>query len=316
MTKKRFGSIFLMLLATFIWGTSFVAQTDSAKYIGPLGFMAIRSYIGSFALLLFILIRNKYRKKNKIITESGTGLKRTIILGVICGFALSLATGLQQWGIYYNTAIMGIESSGKAGFITAMYIIFVPIFGFLTNRRSGLPIFIGSALGFIGMYLLCVKDGFTVGLGDILLIGCALAFTLHILVIDKYCKTIDPIVLSFIQFLVAGIILTPIALITESDIKITLGRVIFSILYLGIFSSAIAYTIQIYIQKNLHPAVASLIMSFESVFAAISAAIILQEKMQANEIIACCIIFVGIIIAEFGELILKFIKSKIKENEV
>jgi len=310
MTKKHIGSIFLMLLATFIWGTSFVAQTDSAKYIGPLGFMAARSYIGSFMLLLVILVRKRFQKKQNTDVKSNTDLKKLIILGSVCGLALALATGLQQWGIYYNSTVLGIDASGKAGFITAMYIIFVPIFGFFVNRKSGASILIGSILGLIGMYMLCVKDGFTVSLGDILLIGCALAFTIHILVIDKFCKDIDPIVLSFIQFLVAGIILTPIALLTEGNIQISLGRVIFSILYLGIFSSAIAYTIQIYIQKSLHPAVASLIMSFESVFAAISAALLLGERMKPNEILACCIIFLGIIIAEFGEYILKFLKLR------
>lgn len=315
MTKKRLGSILLMLLATLIWGTSFVAQTDSAKHIGPLGFMASRSFIGSFALLIFILIRKYINKRKNVEIKSKISISKTVLLGCICGFALALATGLQQWGIYYNTAILGIDASGKAGFITAMYIIFVPIFGFLTNRKSGVSILCGSALGFIGMYLLCVGDGFTVSMGDILLIGCALAFTLHILVIDKYCKDIDPIVLSFIQFLVAGIILTPISIFTEGNIEVSFERVIFSILYLGIFSSAIAYTIQIYIQKNLHPAVASLIMSFESVFAAISAAIILNERMKDNEILACFIIFLGIIVAEFGEYIVIFIKSKIKGSD-
>lgn len=310
MIKKRLGSILLMLLATFIWGTSFVAQSDSARYIGPLGFMASRSFIGAFTLLIVIFIRNQTNKQKNIVIEHKISTKKTVILGCICGIALALATGLQQWGIYYNKALLGIDASGKAGFITAMYIVFVPIFGFFTNRKSGLSIFTGSALGFLGMYLLCVGEGFTVSMGDILLIGCALAFTLHILIIDKYCKDIDPIVLSFIQFLVAGIVLTPISIFTEGHITLNLSRVIFSILYLGIFSSAIAYTIQIYIQKNLHPAVASLIMSFESVFAAVSAAVILGETMSNNEIFACCIIFLGIIVAEFGEYLINFIKKE------
>ena len=311
MNKKQITSILLMLTATLIWGTSFVAQTDSTKYMGPLTFMAARSFVGAFALLLVILIRNRIKKRHSENSENkNIQLKRIILIGLICGGAIALATGLQQWGIYYNSSILGIDTSGKGGFLTATYIIFVPIFSLFFKKSSSISIFFGAALGFLGMYLLCIGDGFFITLGDVLLIGCALAFTVHILVIDLMCKDIEPILLSFIQFLVAGLILTPISILTERNIAVSLGSVIFQIIYLGVFSSAIAYTIQIVIQKNLHPAVASLIMSFESVFATIAGAIFLNEKMTFQQIIACIVIFLGMIVAQFGEYIIKFFKSR------
>ena len=317
MKKKQITSILLMVLATLIWGTSFVAQTDSTQYMGPLGFMASRSFVGALALLIVILIRRAVNIKNQTAKKiTYKSIKKTLLIGIVCGAAIALATGLQQWGIYYNSLILGIDTSGKAGFLSATYILFVPIFSLFTGRKSGYSIFFGSLLGFIGMYLLCVGNGFSITLGDILLIGCALAFTIHIIVIDVLCKEIDPLVLSCIQFFIVGIILTPISLLTEGNIEVSFNDVIFSILYLGIFSSAIAYTIQIVIQKNLRPAVASLIMSFESVFAALSGAIFLKETMTTQQYIACMIIFLGMIVAQFGNYILNYIKSIFTKKEV
>ena len=310
MGKKQITSIFFMLLATFIWGTSFVVQTDSSGDIGPLSLMAIRSFVGAAALAIVIIVKRIYEKKKNIEYKYEKNIGKILKTGILCGLGIALATGLQQFGIYYNTIILGLESSGKAGFLTAMYIIFVPLFGFMVGRKSNKWVIIGSVLGFAGMYLLCVADSFSVSLGDILLIACALAFTLHILVIDTMSKNIDPLLLSLIQFFVAGVILAPIAILTENNMTIDWSKAWFSIIYLGVFSSAVAYTIQIVIQKNLHPAVASLIMSFESVFAAISGAIFLKELMSSRELLACGVLFAGIVIAQFGEYIFNYFKFK------
>ncbi len=321
-SNKQISALLSLILATLLWGTSFAAQTDSTKYIGPLTFVVARSIVGAMALGSVLALKkliNSKRKKNAVtgITEPEVTdnkptvkLSKRLIAGVACGIAISFASALQQAGIYYNSVVMQTDATGKAGFLTALYIIFVPILGVFFKRKLSANIICGSVLAVIGMYLLCVSGSSDVSLGDIMLILCGFMYAVHIIVIDIMGKNIDPIELSFYQFLTAALVLVIPAIITEGNQPLDLGGGLFSIIYLGIFSSAVAFTAQIYSQKQLHPAVASIVMCFESVVAAISGAIFLAESMTAKQIGACILLFMGILVAEFGSYIVDSLKKR------
>lgn len=324
--KKQISALLLLVLATLLWGTSFAAQTDSTKYIGPLTFVVARSVVGAAALgsvLVFKKLINKNKNKSTVensvrseeaVNKKDVKLSKRLLAGVACGIAISLASALQQAGIYYNSVVMESDATGKAGFLTALYIIFVPILGIFFRRKLSGNIICGSVLAVIGMYMLCVSGSSSVSLGDIMLILCGFMYAVHIIVIDVMGKDIDPIELSFYQFLTAALVLVIPAIITEGGQQSNLGSALFSILYLGIFSSAVAFTAQIYSQKHLHPAVASIVMCFESVVAAISGAIFLGESMSAKQIGACLILFIGILAAEFGSYISDYLKKRFSKS--
>lgn len=311
-------SVLCLLFATVIWGSSFVTQTDGAKHMQTFTLMAYRSYIASFAMGIIILVRYLLNKKNdkcvfKTKSEKRDNFIKTSRAGILCGASFTLAAALQQMGIYYNTVVLGIDTAGRAGFVTALYIILVPIAAMMFGKKCGASIWIGAVFCLTGMYFLCVSGEGGFSLGDIFLLGCALSFTAQILVIDMICYKYDSLVINFWQFFTAAIISTPISLIFESNTMENLYDALPSMLYLGVIGSAVAYTIQIATQKNLHPAVASLIMSFESVFATIAGVVFLDESMTAVQILSCVAIFIGILIAQFGSYVtyIKYIfKSK------
>ena len=312
----QIASALLLLFATVIWGSSFVTQTDSAKHISTFTLLCYRSYIASFALGIIIFIRYLIRKskvKNAVCSNKSSFWKMTGA-GIFCGVMFTLAAALQQMGIYYNTIVLGIDTAGRAAFVTAMYIIFVPIVAMLFGKKSGASIWVGAVLCLGGMYFLCVSGGGGFALGDIMLVGCAVAFTGQILVIDMVCYKYDSLWICFWQFFTAAVISTPIALCFESISIDGLYAALPSMLYLGIIGSAVAYTIQIVAQKNLHPAIASLIMSFESVFATLSGALFLGEKMTLIQGVSCFAIFMGIMVAQFGGYVKDFIYCKIHKK--
>ncbi len=273
---------FILALTAFIWGTSFVSQRIGMNYLEPFTFNGVRSIIGGLTLIPFILFfrSNENYQRKELITG-----------GVLCGILLFAATSMQQIGIQYTTA-------GKAGFITAFYIVLVPIYGIFLKKKTGLKVWIAVAIALLGLYFLCITEKFTIGKGDIYIFICALIFACHILVIDYFSPKVSGIKMSCIQFLVCGIISIPFMFILETPKISAMTTGILPLLYAGIFSCGIAYTLQILGQKNANPAIASLIMSLESCFSVLSGWLILGERMSAKESAGCVLMFAAIIIAQ------------------
>ena len=283
---NRKGPLLLLLTAT-IWGIAFVAQSVGMDYVGPFTFNGVRSLLGSAVLLPIIFFSNKKEKAAKQKEDTGT----LVIGGVLCGLCLCAASSFQQIGIQYTTA-------GKAGFLTAMYIIIVPILGLFAGKKCNLFMCISIVLATIGLYLLSIKDGFTIGTGDVYVIICAVIFAVHILVVDYFSPKCSGVKLSCIQFFVCGVICTAIALFTEHpELSQILGARM-PILYAGVMSCGVAYTLQIIGQKDMNPTVASLILSLESVISVLAGWVILKQALSAREMIGCVIMFAAIILAQ------------------
>ena len=303
-----------LLLAATIWGSAFVAQSVGMEYVGPFTFNGVRSLIGAAVLVPLIFVLNRSRNSSNIpssskdLTASGSSSAATQnaatvpsynsrdlwIGGIACGLALFAASNFQQFGIQYTTV-------GKAGFITACYIIIVPIIGLFLGKKCSPFIWAAVVMALIGLYLLCITDGFSIGRGDILVLICAVLFSLHILVIDHFSPKADGVKLSCIQFLVCGILSTVLALILEHPQISSILTAWLPILYAGVMSCGVAYTLQIVGQKNVNPTVASLILSLESCISVLAGWILLGQKLSAKELIGCVIMFAAIILAQLPE---------------
>ena len=286
--------IILMLLAAFIWGTAFIAQSKGLEKIGNFTFLSFRSYLAVAALLPVSIITYKKDKKNKIGENKKNSRffsKRLIVSSIICGTMLFFGNAAQQLGIV-NSGV------GKSGFLTTLYILIVPLIGLIVFKRKVNPVLwicIGIAL--VGMYFLCVTQSGGIGFGDVMLVICALCFSIQITAVDHYISTVDGIRLSLMQFVVCGLISTVVMLFTEQLEFSALLDSWFAVFYAGVMSSGVAFTLQILSQEHLNPVVASLIMSLESVFAALSGAVF-GERLSRNEIIGCCLVFTAIIISQ------------------
>lgn len=304
MSKSIKGNILLFITA-FIWGCAFVAQRTGMEYIGPLTFNGIRSLVGGFTLLIYLFIRNKLQKNSKV-DESSNEIRKnervtnppskkfTFLCGLVCGICLFAGTTLQQMGMVYTTA-------GKAGFITALYIILVPLLGIFLGKKIRPIVWLGVVLALAGLYLLCVEEDFSVNKGDMLVLLCSFAFTIHITFVDKVSQRIDGVVISCIQLFVCGLISVPGMILFEViDWNLILQCTI-PILYAGVLSCGVAYTLQIVAQKYTEPTVASMIMSLESVFALLSGMIILKEIIAPHEIVGCVVMFAAIILAQLPD---------------
>lgn len=296
MSKKLRGNL-LLLLTALIWGISFVAQRAGMEYIGPFTFNGIRSLIGGIVLIPVILLLARMDQKagkdeRDLSDEEKQAERKTLLLGGLsCGIVLFIASSLQQIGVVYTTA-------GKAGFITALYIVLVPILGIFIGKKIRPVIWLCVALSVAGLYLLCMKGGFSLSKGDLLVLLCALAFAVHILVIDYFSPKTNGVKLSCIQFFVCGIISLVPMLIFETPVWSQILDCWLPILYAGVLSCGVAYTLQIVAQKDTDPTVASLLLSLESVFAVISGVILLHEHIAARELMGCVIMFAAIIIAQ------------------
>ena len=295
MHKKRrlewFGTISL-LLASIIWGAAFVAQSIGMEHIEPFTFNAIRSLVGACALAVLILVVSLWKRSHggRETTEKGSA-RDLWVGGILCGLALTLASNLQQFGIAMTTV-------GKSGFLTALYIIEVPIFGLLFGKRVKPLIWgcVGLAVG--GMYLLCIHENFALELGDLLVFLSSIAFSMHIMVIDIFAPKVDSVRLSCIQFLVAGVLsLIPMLIFEEPNLSSILLAAV-PILYAGIMSSGVAFTLQIVGQKWVSPSVTTLLMSLESVFALVFGMIILHDIPSVREGIGAFLVFLAIILAQ------------------
>ena len=288
----------LLLLTACIWGVAFVAQSVGMEYVGPFTFNFVRSILGGVVLIPCIFFLNRGEKSGsaeKISEEEKKAQRKTLLTGgICCGIALCLATNFQQIGIKYTTV-------GKAGFITACYIVIVPIIGLFLKKKCSPFIWTAVVMALIGLYLLCITDGFSIGLGDVLVLVCAFLFSLHILVIDYFSPKADGVKLSCIQFLVCGILSMIPALVLEHPQISSILTAWLPILYAGIMSCGVAYTLQIVGQKNVNPTVASLILSLESCISVLAGWVILGQKLSAKELLGCIIMFAAIILAQLPE---------------
>lgn len=289
----------LLMLAAFIWGSAIVAQSVGMDFIEPFTFNSIRSFMGSLVLLPVIWVMEKQNEKKEEKPEGEEGRKERetqewkILLtgGICCGLVLTLSMSLQQVGIAHTTA-------GKAGFLTALYILIVPVIGCFLGKRVGMKTWLGVILAMIGMYFLCIKEGFFLSYGDFMVFLCACGFAMHILVVDYFSPKVNGVKLSCVQFLVCGTLSAfPMFLFEKPQLALILQAWL-PIVYAGLLSSGIAYTLQIITQKHLNPTVASMLMSLESVFAVLSGWVVLHERLSLKELLGCVLVFVAIILAQ------------------
>lgn len=295
MKNKRLQSNLLLLLTAMIWGSAFVAQSVAMDSLGTFTFNAARSFVAGFALLPVVYFMARARKKrNEPAPESAPGGMRQLVLGgILCGVILTVASALQQLGIEYGINV------GKAGFLTALYIIIVPILGIFLKKRAHYTIWISVVLALFGMYLLCIKEGLRMETRDLLEVACAFCYSLHILVIDHFSKKVDCVKMSCIQFFVSGVLAGSVALFSEGfTAPVVLLGAWLPILYSGVLSSGAGYTLQMIAQKHTSPAMASLLMSLESVFAALAGWLLLSQRLTTKEFIGCVIMFAAILLAQ------------------
>lgn len=299
--KNTVRGFILLFITVTIWGTAFVAQSVVTDYMGPFTFNTSRSVLGGLFLIPVVAIMQ--RKKNgsaekKDRTPESIKADRIMLLkgGVSCGVCFFVASNLQQIGIEYT-------SVGKAGFITAMYIIFVPLFSIFLHKKAGIKLWISVAMSVVGLYFLSIagEGSFKIEKGDFLLMLCAVGFTFHILVIDYFSERVDGVKLSCAQFWTASVLGLIMMMIFEDPSWSIIIMAWKPICYAGIMSCGVAYTLQILAQRDLKPTIASLIMSLESVIAAIAGWVILGETMSGREIFGCALMFAAIIIAQLPE---------------
>ncbi len=306
--KKQTLSSLLCLLAAVIWGFAFVAQ-KAAIAVPPFTLTAVRSFIGGAFLIPVAVLFDKLRADGRrLFSKKGIGVTRAEwIGGLLCGAVLSSAALFQQFGIVGTDA-------GKTAFITALYVVIVPIYGVFLGRRSPVHVWISIGIAVIGFYFLCIGDSFALAPSDLLVLICALLFALHITVVDRFVERCDGVRISCIQFFTVGCIALIFALIFERGVSFAL---IFEntlpILFLGIGSSGIAYTAQILGQKGAHPAVASVLLSMESVFGVLGGALLLGERLSSREAIGSAIVFFAVIVSQLP--ITDWVKNKIEAKK-
>ena len=296
--KRKFremkGNI-LLLITALIWGSAFVAQSVGMEHIGAFTFQCTRSLVGSAVLVPVFLIKDAAKKRSGACAEAKKSSRATLWkAGVICGIIMTIASNLQQVGIQYTTA-------GKAGFITALYIVIVPVLGLFMGKKPSARIWLCIAMALVGLYLLSMTGGFRLSKGDTLVLLCAVAFSFHIVTVDHYVSLVDGVKLSCIQFMVCGVLSGIMMLIFERPTLSGLAAAAGSVLYAGVLSCGVGYTFQIIGQKYTKPTVASLLMSLESVFAVIAGMLVLHEIPAARETVGCVIMFAAIIITQLPE---------------
>lgn len=294
MNSKSKRNSFLLFLAACIWGLAFVFQSKGMEYMDPFTFNGVRALLGAFALWIFVWIRN---------TVTGRRLrdldwKVTLSAGICCGLALTVASTLQQIGIAYT-------SVGKAGFITTLYIIFVPMAGLLFRRKVSWIVWVAAAMAAVGMYLLCMNESLSLNKGDILVFLCAIFFTAHIMIVDYFSPKTDGVVISMIQFSVCGVICMICAFIWGNPAWSQITGGISTLLYAGIMSCGVAYTLQIVGQNGVNPTVAALLMSLESVVATVTGVLAFKigflktdQTMTLRQIAGCVIVFAAVILVQ------------------
>lgn len=281
----------MLILAAFIWGSAFVAQSVGMDYVEPFTFNCVRNIVGGLVLIPCIFLLERLKSPAEREKEARADKRALIAGGLSCGVILALASNLQQIGIVYT-------SVGKAGFLTALYIVIVPVLGIFLKRRCGLNVWLGVGIALVGFYLLCMKGGFSLEKGDVYLLACALLFSFHILVIDYFSPMVDGVKMSCIQFFTCGVLSGAAMLVAETPQPENIAAAWVPILYAGVLSSGVAYTLQIVGQKNYNPTVATLLLSLESVFSVLTGWVVLGQKLSARELFGCTLIFVAVVLAQ------------------
>lgn len=317
MKKTEWKSPALLFLTAVVWGVAFVAQSVGMDYVGPFTFNCIRCLIGAVVLVpcIWFLDGWKQRQGGASCGRESAGAQNSascsrrsagaqdgasdgshalLAGGICCGLALFVASNLQQIGIQYTTV-------GKAGFITALYIVMVPVFGIFLKKRAGIRVWVSVALAVAGLYLLCITDRLALGKGDILVLLCAVVFAVHILVVDHFSAKTDGVRMSCIQFLVCGLLSGVCMLLTEHPEMRLILQAWQPILYAGIFSCGVGYTLQIVGQKGTDPTVASLILSLESVVSVLAGWLLLGQRLSVRELGGCALMFAAILLAQLPE---------------
>lgn len=293
MSKKMRGNLMLLITA-LIWGTAFVAQSAGMDHVQPFTYNGVRTIIGGLVLIPVILLFDKLKPADQRLSpaEQKEVNRNSVIGGIFCGVILCVASSFQQFGVSMTTA-------GKAGFITALYIVIVPLMGVFIKKKIPKIIWVCVAIAVAGFYLLCVKEGTSVSMGDLLVLCCAFFFALHIMVIDHFTAgKVDGVRMSCVQFLVAGAIASVLMFLFEEPTLASIWDARVSILYAGVMSSGVAYTLQILGQKDTDPTTATLLMSLESVFAALSGWVLLNESLSLKELFGCVLVFAAVILAQ------------------
>ena len=310
----KLRNTFFLLLTAMIWGAAFVAQSVSMDYIGPFTFICLRSVIGGLFLIPVIIVLDGIRKKSQnesanavnsenilhnIETEEKQRLswknKQLIESGIVCGFFLFFANCFQQTGIQYTTV-------GKAGFITTFYIIIVPLIGLFFKKYCGILTWIGVVIALAGLYFLCITQKLTIQRGDALILCCSVLYAGQILAIDHYNPFVDGVKMSCIQFLTGGVLGAVFMFLFENPSLAMILSAAGPILYTGIMSTGVGYTLQIVGQKGLNPTVAALILSLESVFSALSGYVFLHQVLTTKELIGCALMFIAIVLAQLPDI--------------
>lgn len=284
------------ILAALIWGTAFVAQSVSADFVEPFTFNAARAAVAFlFLLVLCAILRRKRKRDFAERAEACPNARRDLLLGgLLCGAALTVATNLQQKGLETT-------SSGKAGFITALYIVIVPILGIFLKKKAPKIIWVSVALAVAGLYCLCIQGTLSISDGDFYIFLGSLCFAGHILIIDHFTKKVDGVALSCVQFFVVALLSSVGMLAMETPNLENLRLCLWPILYVGVFSSGVAYTLQILAQKDSNPTVVSLLLSLEAVFATLAGALLLGDRMSAREIFGCVLMLSAVLLAQMPE---------------
>jgi transporter len=283
----------LLILASIIWGCAFVAQNVGMNYIGPWTFSTIRFLIAGFSLLAIIPILDK--KRTHVIRPKTKEEKQKLLLGsVLCGLALSIGSIVQQ------IAMLTVPVA-KAGFLTTLYVLFVPIITLLFGKKIPLKVWIGIAMALFGLYLLSMAGNLALGIGEIFLILAAFLFAIHIIIIGHFSTRVDPVRLSCGQLLIGGFATVIPMIVIERPTIVSILAAYIPLLYTGIFSSCVAYTLQIFAQKEANPTIAGMLLSLESVFAALAGYLILNQVLNTRELIGCVLIFIAIVIAQLPD---------------
>lgn len=303
MNKYTLRQSLLLLLTAAIWGVAFVAQSVGMDYVGPFTFNTVRSLLGGIVLIPCIVLLKRINVGSKDTAGAAehasgdpAGQRKVLLTGgVACGVLLCIASNLQQFGIMYT-------SVGKSGFITAMYIVLVPVLGIFLKKKAGIKIWCSVAIAVGGLYLLCMTgSGFSIQKGDLLLLLGAVMFSFHILTIDYFSPKVDGVKMSCIQFFTCGILSMVCMFLFEQPQIGAILQARIPIVYAGVLSCGVAYTLQIVGQKGMNPTVASLILSMESVISVIAGWLILHQKLSGRELLGCVLMFVAIILVQLPE---------------
>ena len=290
----------LLFLTAVIWGVAFAAQSAGMDYVGPFTYNGVRCILGGLVLLPCIALLDRLRERRETgdageaDTPAARGGKQLFAGGLCCGLLLFTASSFQQIGIQYTTV-------GKAGFLTAMYILLVPLLGLFMHKRAGIQVWLGVALAVCGLYLLCMKEGLRLGKGDALMLVCAAVFSFHILVVDHFSPRVDGVRMSCIQFWVCGILSLLCSFLFEEPAVKDILAAWLPVCYGGIMSCGVAYTLQIVGQREMNPTIASLILSLESVVSAVAGFLLLHQTMSGREVLGCLMMAAAIVLAQLPD---------------